>query len=293
MFSATARRAAAPGFWQKTSQRFQEQARVAINLEGISMPVKPYPILDFADPQTATWMKTMTDKQIGGFSTADITQVAATDSMPPYIRFHGNISTQLPANRPDVSRTGYAAWRNQDRGMTLFGDLYWDVDSYTYLALRVKSDGRKYFVNIKTESLVPADIHQHRLYTKRHKGADGPQDPGQWETVLIKIHDFVRTSHGMITEPQSEILRQKVKSVGLGLIDRVPGPFEIAVGAIWATNLNERGQVDGEIGWEESDQGSARLHNVTEERLRQREEEKMINKMSRKETFWGRATTSS
>ncbi|RMZ80017.1 hypothetical protein DV738_g3039, partial [Chaetothyriales sp. CBS 135597] len=272
MFSATARRAAAPGFWQKTSQRFQEQARVAINLEGISMPLRPYPILDFADPQTATWMKTLTDKQIGGSSTAEITQVAA-----------------LPANRPEVSRTGYAAWRNEDRGLSLFGDLYWDIDSYTYLALRVKSDGRRYFVNLKTESLVPSDIHQHRLYTARHRGADGPADPGRWETVLIKIREFVRTSHGAITEPQSEIRKQKIKSVGLGLIDRVPGPFEIAVGAIWATNLNERGQVDGEIGWEESDQGSARLHNVTEEMLRQREEEKRIRQMTPKESFFGRA----
>ncbi|RMD39767.1 hypothetical protein DV735_g5363, partial [Chaetothyriales sp. CBS 134920] len=238
MFSATAKRAAAPSFWQKTSQRFQEQARVAINLEGISMPLRPYPILDFADPQTVTWMKTLTDKQIGGFSTASLTQ---------------------------------------DRGMSLFGDLYWDVDSYTYLALRVRSDGRRYFVNLKTESLVPSDIHQHRLYTRRHRGAERGG-----------IREFVRTSHGAITEPQSEIRKQKIKSVGLGLIDRVPGPFEIDVAAIWATNLNERGQVDGEIGWEESDQGSARLHNVTEEMLRQRDEDKRIRHISPKESFFGR-----
>ena len=251
------------------------------------MPLKPYPILDFADPETISWMKTMTDAQSAGFSTAELTQVPSTDSTPTHMLFHGDISTKLPENRPDVQRTGYAAWRNQNRGKSLFGELYWDVDSYMYLALAVKSDGRKYFVNIQTDSIVETDIHQHRLYTKHHKGADGESDPGKWETVLIKIHEFVRTNHGVVTEPQSEMLRQKVKSVGIGLIDRNPGPFEIAVGAIWATNINERGQVDGKIGWEENDQGSARLQNVTEEKLKQREEEKRIRKMGTAEGMWG------
>ena len=220
----------------------------------------------------------MTDKQVGGVSTAHLTQKAAdvttNPKTPPHVLFHGNISTKLPEDRPDVLKTGYAAWRNEDRGRTLFGELFWSVDSYMYLGLRVKSDGRKYFVNIQTDSIVQTDIHQHRLYTKHHRGAEGPSDPGKWETVLIKLHEFVRTNHGRVTEPQSEMLRQKVKSVGFGLTDRTPGPFEIAIGAIWATNLNERGQIDGRTGWQLGDQGSARLPEVTLEKLAQKAEEK-------------------
>jgi NADH dehydrogenase [ubiquinone] 1 alpha subcomplex assembly factor 1 len=250
----------------------------AINLEGLSVPTKPYPILDFADPDTETWMKTMSDASVGGFSTARLTQMPAdpstTPETPAHILFHGNISTKLPANRPEVQRTGYAAWRNMDRGRSLFGHLWWNVDPYVYLALRVKSDGRKYFVNIQTDSIVETDIHQHRLYTKRHKGAGGADDPGSWETVLIKLIEFVRTNHGVVTEPQSEMLRQKVKSVGIGLIDRTPGDFSIGIGAIWATNLNERGQVDGRTKWEEGDQGSARLSEVTEEKMAAKAEAK-------------------
>ncbi|KAK5950317.1 hypothetical protein OHC33_008536 [Knufia fluminis] len=276
MFSATVRRCAAPGFWTKTNQEFQRAAKFAINLEGLTITTIPQPILDFEEPQTATWMKVMTDQTVGGFSDAHITQHKADDSTltPPHVRFHGNISTKLPHDRPDVMKTGYAAFRNQDRGRTLFGELFWSVEPYSYLALRVKSDGRKYFVNIQTDSIVESDIHQHRLLTKHHKGAASPNSPPQWETVLIRLHDFVRTNQGFITEPQSEMLRQKVKSFGIGLIDREPGPFDLSISAIWATNLNERGQLDGRTGWQEGDQGSARLSEVTVEKLRQKAEER-------------------
>ena len=223
----------------------------------------------------------MSDKSVGGFSTAQLTQmpvsrdVQSNEEIPTHALFHGNISTKLPTNRPDVQRTGYAAFRNADRGMTAFGQLFWDIDSYTYLALRVKSDGRKYFINIQTDSIVETDIHQHRLYTRLHKGALGPSDPGQWETVLIRFNEFVRTNHGVVTEPQSEMLRQKIKSFGIGLIDRQQGDFELAIGAMWATNMNEKGQLDGQMGkGEDEDLGSARLGEVTEEKMLQRAEER-------------------
>jgi NADH dehydrogenase [ubiquinone] 1 alpha subcomplex assembly factor 1 len=171
----------------------------------------------------------MCDVDIGGYSKAALEHVptSATDNSPPHARFHGSISTALPPHRPDVQRSGFAAWRTLDRKPTIFGRTVWDIDMYTYLALRMKSDGRAYFVNVQTESIVPTDLHQHRLFAKR---------PGEWETVLIKWNDFVRTNHGFVVEPQTEILRQKVKSLGIGLTDRVPGPFDLCIERMWATN---------------------------------------------------------
>jgi len=114
-----------------------------------------------------------------------------------------------------------------DQKPTIFGRSLWNIDPYVYLAMRVKSDGRSYFVNLQTESVIPTDLHQHRLFVKR---------PGEWETVIVAWNDFVRTNHGFVVEPQTEILRQKVTTVGIGLTDRVPGPFELCIERIWATN---------------------------------------------------------
>ena len=169
----------------------------------------------------------MSDADLGGFSSVSLEHVPQNASEPAHARFQGNISIDLPRNRPEVQRTGYAAWRNRDRPATIFGKSLWDLDPYAYLALRVKSDGRKYFVNVQSETIVYTDIHQHRLYTKR---------PGEWEIVLIKWSEFVRTNYGQVVEPQTEMMTQKVRTVGIGLTDRVPGPYNLAISKVWATN---------------------------------------------------------
>lgn len=169
----------------------------------------------------------MSDKDIGGFSTASLDFHPESETEPSHMKFHGNISVELPKNQPNIQKTGYAGWRTLDRGNTIFGKSLWDVSQYNYLAIHFKSDGRKYFVNIQTESIVHTDIHQHRLHSKT---------PGEWETLLIKWNDFVRTNHGEVVEPQSEMLTQKVRTVGTSLIDRIPAPYELSISKVWATN---------------------------------------------------------
>lgn len=226
------------GFMGRSLDELKRLSQIAFSLEGIKGASTPYELHSFRSAESLYDCKVMSDVDIGGFSEAQLDwRPPSTDSAfgtPPaedtthgYARFHGSISTQLPRNRPDIERTGYAAWRTLDRPATLFGRSLWNIDPYVYLALRIKSDGRSYFVNVQTESVVPTDLHQHRLFSKR---------PGEWETVLIKWNDFVRTNHGFVVEPQTELLRQKVRTIGIGLTDRIPGPFDLSIDRIWATN---------------------------------------------------------
>ncbi|KAH0543780.1 hypothetical protein FGG08_001962 [Glutinoglossum americanum] len=231
------------GFIGRSLDEFKRYANIALKQEGIRTPSAPFPLIYFHDHSSLSACKVMSDADIGGFSKASLDYIQPGSAGNPNgcTRFHGSISTQLPPNDPQVQRTGYAAWRTLDRRPTIFGRSVWDIDPYTYLAMRIKSDGRKYFVNLQTDSIVPTDIHQHRLFARR---------PGEWETVLIKWNEFVRTNHGQVVEPQTEILRQNVKTVGVGLIDRVPGPFELFIERIWATNglTDHDAREDGRIG---------------------------------------------
>lgn len=208
-----------------------------LKLEAIKGPSGPRELKSFREPDSVQDCKIMSDQDIGGYSTVQMDwEKAKTAKDPPaYARFHGTISTQLPKNRPDVQRSGFAGWRTMDRPPTIFGKSLWDVDPYKYLALRVKSDGRAYFINLQTESVIQTDLHQHRLFVKR---------PGEWETVLVKWSAFVRTNMGYVVEPQTEILRQKIRSVGISLTDRIPGPYEVCIDRIWATN--DASEADGD-----------------------------------------------
>ncbi|KAL7621569.1 hypothetical protein AAE478_008894 [Parahypoxylon ruwenzoriense] len=217
------------GFWGRSLDEFKRLSNIVFHLEGIKGPSGPLPLHDFHKPSSLSETKVMSDVDIGGFSQAALDWVPPSpqDNVKGHARFHGHISTALPPHRPEIQRSGYAAWRTLDRPPTIFGRALWNIDMYAYLAMRIKSDGRSYLVNVQTESVVPTDLHQHRLFARR---------PGEWETVLIKWNDFVRTNHGFVVEPQTEILRQKVRSVGVGLTDRVPGPFDLSIERIWATN---------------------------------------------------------
>lgn len=222
------------GYLGRSLDEFSRLAKFVIKLEAMNPPTTPFMLRSMREPDCLEGLLKMSDRDIGGFSEAHIdwvppvkTSDTPSPSMNPHghLRFHGTISTKLPKNQ--AQRSGFAMFRTRDLGSTIWGKTYWDMDHYNWLALRVKSDGRKYFVNLQSETVVDTDIHQHRLFARR---------PGEWETVLINWNEFVRTNHGAVVEPQNELQKNKLKTIGLSLIDRVPGPFDICVERIWATN---------------------------------------------------------
>jgi NADH dehydrogenase [ubiquinone] 1 alpha subcomplex assembly factor 1 len=91
-------------------------------------------------------------------------------------------------------------------------------------------------VNIQTDGIIQTDIYQHRLFLKT---------PNQWENVLIPFNDFTLTNDGNLEPNQTRMFREKVKTIGIGLIDRQEGEFNLEIESIKCFNTEySDGDVD-------------------------------------------------
>ncbi|KAJ1760453.1 hypothetical protein LPJ77_005409 [Coemansia sp. RSA 2523] len=163
------------------------------------------------------------DSDIGGFSDAwlDITRAG-------HAKFHGYLSQKLPEDTR-FKRSGYAMVRTRDPLVTLLSTDYWDSSLFRFLAVRVKADCRKYFVNLKSDALIPTDIYQHLLPIRT---------PGKWETIVIPFNAFTLTSNSVIVASQPRMASTKMETVGFSISDRQDGPFCLEFAWIKAFNSN-------------------------------------------------------
>lgn len=175
-------------------------------------------VLNFRKHPEESLSKVMTrcDKEMGGFSSVHFDLDPETNAG----HFHGYLNLDLPKDNPEITRSGYAMFRTKDQKESwLSGDSYWDWSEYSLLVLRVKGDRRKYLVNIQANTPLVTDLFQHRLFLNH---------PGEWETVVIPLSDFVMTNWGVIQDG-SELNKAEVKTVGVGLLDKQYGPYSLKV----------------------------------------------------------------
>lgn len=175
-------------------------------------------IINFRKYPEQSFSKIMTrsDKEMGGFSEANFDIDPASGAG----HFHGYLNLDLPKDNPEITRSGYAMFRTKDQQESwLKGNLYWDWSAYNLLVLRVKGDRRKYLVNLQANTPLVTDLFQHRLFLHH---------PGDWETVVIPLNDFVMTNWGVIQDG-SELNKAEVKTVGIGLLDKQYGPFSLKI----------------------------------------------------------------
>lgn len=173
-------------------------------------------ILDFKRPNELSKVLTRSDKELGGYSSVNFNMDPEENSA----HFHGYLNLDPPMDRPEIVQSGYAMFRTKDQpAKFLLGENFWDWTNYNQLALRVKGDHRKYFINIQAETSLKTDVFQHRLFLN---------SPGQWETVLVSLDDFVLTNWGIIQD-ENGLDKTKVKTVGIGLLDRQFGPYSLHI----------------------------------------------------------------
>ncbi|KAL5033971.1 hypothetical protein BDV3_003590 [Batrachochytrium dendrobatidis] len=142
--------------------------------------------------------------------------------------FWGTLSTELPP-KATFNRSGYAGVRSKELQPIIFHKPKIDASMFRYLAIRAKGDKNQWFINLRTTSIYPTYVWQHRLYFQR---------PGEWETIMIPFRDFILTSHGFVQPHQIAMDRSAIKTVGLSIL-RQPGDFSVEIDWIKALNTDQ------------------------------------------------------
>ena len=165
------------------------------------------PLMDFSDAAVARQWVSVNDNVMGGVSEGGF---RITDDET--LEFSGSLSLE--------NRGGFASIRTRPADLNL--------DGYDTIALRVKGDGRTYYINLRTSSGRAAGSYRAPLKTQK----------GTWQEVRIPLKDFKYTAFGRRIAGADPLMANKVQSVGFTLSDKQAGFFRLEVDWISAAGTS-------------------------------------------------------
>jgi monofunctional biosynthetic peptidoglycan transglycosylase len=105
-----------------------------------------------------------------------------------------------------------------------------NLDGYEGIVLRVRGDGKRYRLRLKTDDLYEGVSYQAGFETR----------PGQWRVVALPFRDFIPVHRGRVV-PDAPPLRQGgIRRIGLMIADRQQGPFSLEMEWIGAFRSHGR-----------------------------------------------------
>jgi uncharacterized surface protein with fasciclin (FAS1) repeats len=119
------------------------------------------------------------------------------------------------------NRGGFSSIRTVQEGM--------DLSRNEGLAIRVRGDGRRYWLTLKTDRWIMAGSYRVEFDTT----------PGKWIEVQAPFADFRATSFGRELDDFPPVDPSKVASIGFLIADKQPGPFSLQVAWIKAYRAEE------------------------------------------------------
>ncbi|KWU42707.1 CIA30-domain-containing protein [Rhodotorula sp. JG-1b] len=222
-------------YLNRSMEHLRDRTAEAMRMDPARNATEALQLLSFRTPEDLEQVALGCDGDVGGKSTVHVDLGPEGKG-----RFWGKLSNELnPGRRRDgvLEKGGYAGFRNKSR-TTLFGTRTWDTSLHEFLCLRVRSagDGMRYFVNIQTDGPIRTDLFQHRLWLPEPASES---DPHSWTDVLIPFSDFALTNSGELSAHQIEMMRQKVRSVGISVLGPKEGRYELGIESISAINADQ------------------------------------------------------
>jgi len=154
-------------------------------------------LFDFESDSSQRWTA-VNDNVMGGVS-----QGGASRSENGKLVFSGTLSLE--------NNGGFSSIRTTRNRM--------DLSEYDGLTVRLRGDGRTYWLTINTDVRIPAGSYRVLVPTRA----------GQWQTVRAPFGAFKATSFGRELPLFLPLNSRKVESIGFLIADKKAGPFRMEV----------------------------------------------------------------
>ena len=164
-------------------------------------------IFDYASPETSGRWVAVNDTVMGGVSDSEIVTTGQDTAV-----FRGTLSLE--------NNGGFASVRTYPKDFQLGG--------YANLRLRVRGDGRRYKLRVRTTRTLDGPAYESEFVTVS----------GTWTTVTIPFQNMVATFRGRVLSSLPKVDGADIQQIGLMISDKKDGPFELEIDWIKAYRMS-------------------------------------------------------
>ncbi|MCL4121654.1 UNVERIFIED_CONTAM: hypothetical protein GTU68_064833 [Idotea baltica] len=181
-------------------------------------------VFDFkTEEDLKLWMVSSDQDHNEGFSEGSLTISPTGHGL-----FSGNIDTRIPKDGT-VTAAGYSNMTLIQPRRSFKREISFDWIPYSHLAMRIRGDGRRYLLTLKTAGTFDVswfDMYIYVLYTR-----GGPY----WQDVKIPFSKFLLNAKGRMQDKQHSIPLSRIKTLGLTAHWQCEWPFSSGIGLYWST----------------------------------------------------------
>jgi NADH dehydrogenase [ubiquinone] 1 alpha subcomplex assembly factor 1 len=165
----------------------------------LSTPLKEIMVFDFKNPDSFKVWVVVNDKVMGGVSESSLQPGGKGTAV-----FKGMLSLK--------NNGGFCTTSSR-------GDKKYDLSSCQGVAVRIKGDGKKYMLTLKTDDTHMGFAYQFPCVTQKDK----------WITVMAPFKDFVARFRGEAVPDAPPVKSTDITSFGFLIADKQEGPFALEI----------------------------------------------------------------
>jgi len=175
----------------------------------MGMPLKEIMVFDFKNPDSFKAWQTVNDTVMGGVSESSLQQSGKGTAI-----FKGTVSLK--------NNGGFCTASSRD-------NKKYDLSSVPAIGVRLKGDGKKYMLTVKTGESFVGYAYQFPCVTQKD----------QWITITAPFKDFVARFRGEPVPNAPPVKSSEITSFGFLIADKQEGPFALEIE--WIKGVEEAG----------------------------------------------------